>query len=128
MIYVDTSVVLAELFAEDRCPPPDFWDDELVSSRLLEYEVWNAIHRRRTQRLHGEAARRIIESITFAELSRHVLQRAIEPFPSAIRTLDALHLSTLLFLRSLGAEISLVSYDRRMLEAARALKIELMSL
>ena len=125
MIYVDTSVVLAELFAEDRHPPADFWDEELASSRLVEYETWNAIHRRRTERFHGESARRIIESLAIAELSRHVLQRAIEPFPVPVRTLDALHLSTLLFLRSLGVEIALASYDGRMIEAATALEIEL---
>jgi predicted nucleic acid-binding protein len=98
MIYVDTSVVLAELFAEDRCPPPTFWDEELASSRLVEYEIWNAIHRQRAERSHGEAARRIIESLA---------------------------MSTLLFLRELGVEISLASYDRRMREAAAALGIEL---
>jgi predicted nucleic acid-binding protein len=125
MIYVDTSVVLAELFAEDRCPPPTFWDEALASSRLVEYEIWNAIHRQRAERSHGEAARRIIESLAIAELSRHVLQRATEPFPSPVRTLDALHLSTLLFLRELGVEISLASYDRRMREAAAALGIAL---
>lgn len=125
MIYVDTSVVLAHLLAEDRCPPAGFWDEELVASRLVEYEVWNAIHRRRVERSHGEAARRIIESLAIAELSRHVLQRATEPFPSPVRTLDALHLSTLLFLRGLGVEIALASYDGRMVEAARALEIDL---
>jgi hypothetical protein len=39
MIYVDTSVALAHLLAEDRCPPPGFWSQDLVTSRLLEYEV-----------------------------------------------------------------------------------------
>jgi len=39
MIYLDTSVVLAELLAEDERPPDSLWDDTLVSSRLLEYEV-----------------------------------------------------------------------------------------
>ena len=32
MIYVDTSVVLAELLAEDRRPDEDFWTQTLVSS------------------------------------------------------------------------------------------------
>jgi hypothetical protein len=36
VIYLDTSVVLAELFAEDRRPRPEFWMGQLVSSRLLE--------------------------------------------------------------------------------------------
>jgi hypothetical protein len=40
MIYVDTSVILADLLAEDVHPPPGFWQESLVSSRVLEYEVW----------------------------------------------------------------------------------------
>ncbi len=44
MIYVDTSVVLAHLLTEDRSPPASFWQGNLVSSRLLEYEVWTRLH------------------------------------------------------------------------------------
>src|SRR5581483_2745181 len=41
VIYVDTSVALAQLLAEDRFPDPSFWQEEtLVSSRLLLDEVW----------------------------------------------------------------------------------------
>ena len=35
MIYVDTSVVLAHVFAEDRRPRDSFWEADLTSSRLL---------------------------------------------------------------------------------------------
>ena len=38
MIYVDTSVVLAELLAEDRSPPARLWESDLVSSRLLDLQ------------------------------------------------------------------------------------------
>ena len=44
MIYLDTSVVLARLFAEDRSPPDAFWSQTFVASRLLEFEVFNRIH------------------------------------------------------------------------------------
>jgi len=37
-----SSVALAHLLAEDRFPPEDLWQRQLVSSRLLEYEVWHA--------------------------------------------------------------------------------------
>ena len=46
IVYVDTSVVLARLFAEDRSPPDAFWKQRLVASRLLEYEVFNRVHAR----------------------------------------------------------------------------------
>jgi hypothetical protein len=44
MIYLDSSVALAHLLAEDRFPPDLLWDQQLVSSRLLECEVWNRIN------------------------------------------------------------------------------------
>ncbi|MBW3565634.1 MAG: PIN domain-containing protein [Acidobacteria bacterium] len=125
MIYVDTSIVLAELFAEDQHPPAKLWDEELISSRLLEYEIWNAIHRRAKADSHGEAARQLLESFAIAELSRDVLRRAIERFPVPVRTLDALHLSTILFLGEQGLDLELASYDVRMIEGAQKLAIPL---
>jgi hypothetical protein len=47
MIYLDSSVALAHLLAEDRFPPETLWDRPLVSSRLLECEVWNRINAHR---------------------------------------------------------------------------------
>jgi hypothetical protein len=46
VIYLDTSVALAQLLAEDRLPAERIWDEQLVSSRLLEYELWNRLHAR----------------------------------------------------------------------------------
>ena len=43
MIYLDSSVVLSRLLAEDRSPPETLADAALVSSRLLEYEIWNRL-------------------------------------------------------------------------------------
>ena len=125
MIYLDTSVALAQLLAEDRSPPPEFWLQDLITSRLLEYELWNAIHRRRLAKSHGEIARQMVESLAMAELSRDIVRRAIEPFPATVRTLDALHLATVLFLQERGLHIELATYDRRMIEASRPLDIAL---
>ena len=47
MIYVDTSVVLAHVLAEDRIPPSALWDQPLISSRLTQYETWCRLHARR---------------------------------------------------------------------------------
>ena len=55
MIYLDTSVALAHLLAEDRAPPDALWHESLIASRLLEYEMWNRLHARRLGRSHGEA-------------------------------------------------------------------------
>ena len=60
MIYLDTSVALAQLFAEDRLPPVDLWLKPLTSSRLLQYEVWNRLNARRLEPTHGDAVRELL--------------------------------------------------------------------
>lgn len=123
MIYIDTSVVLAQLLAEDRQPPAGLWDELLVSSRLLQYEVWTRIHGRGLARTHGDHVRDLLSRIAFLEVIPEVVARADHAFPRPVRTLDALHLATADFLRMHGQKIRLAAYDGRMLEAARALRI-----
>jgi len=125
VIYLDTSVALAHLLAEDRQPPAALWKQPLVSSRLLEYEVWTRIHARRLSRSHGEAARQLLSRLSFLELAQPVLARALEPFPSPVRTLDALHLSSIQFLRERRVEVSLATFDVKMRRVAQRLGIEL---
>ncbi len=121
MIYLDASVALAHLLVEDRTPSEKLWGESLVSSRLLEYEVWTRIHARRLGPSHGDEARLLMGRIALLELAPPVLGRALEPFPTPVRTLDALHLASMEFLRARGQEVRLASYDERMLAAARAL-------
>ena len=121
MIYLDTSVVLAHLLAEDRRPDPALWRESLISSRLLEYEVWTALHRLRLGTSHGEAARAILARLAFVELGPEPLARALEPFPKPLRTLDALHLASADFLRRNGQQVAVASFDERLLGGARAL-------
>ena len=128
MIYVDTSVALAHLFAEDRRPPASFWTEALVSSRLLEYEMWTRLHAREATASRAEAAREVIARISLLELAPLVLARALDPFPVPVRTLDALHLASCRFLRDRGQRVEIASYDHRMANAARALGIPLRDL
>jgi hypothetical protein len=128
VIYLETSVALAQLFAEDRQPPDDLWREQLTASRLLQYEVWTRVHARRLEADHGEQVRELLQGVTFIELSPVVLARALEPFPVAVRTLDALHLATMIFLRDRGQAIELASYDDRILAAARASRIPIREL
>jgi hypothetical protein len=59
------------------------------------------------------------------ELLPNVLGRAKEPFPTPVRTLDALHLASILFLRESVPTLELASYDDRLLAAGRALEIRI---
>ena len=123
MIYVDTSVALAHLLSETRRPPAAFWVEDLVSSRLLAYEAWGRIHALGLASTHAEALRDLLGSLLLLELVPPVLERALDPFPAPVRTLDALHLASLQFLRRTGRDVTLATYDARLSVAARALCI-----
>ena len=133
MIYLDTSVALAHLLAEDRSPPERLWRESLIASRLLEYEVWNRIH------AHGLGSGYI--STDFVTL---VWERVCEcgrqgPYlEPEIRRVDNVeddkiscaatpgaHDETIEFLRAQGQLVQLASYDDRQIAAARALRIGL---
>ena len=128
MIYLDTSVVLARLLKEERSPPDAFWSQPLISSRLLEYEVFNRLHLHTTEPTRIETARLLVDRLSFHGMTPKILARALEPFPVAVRTLDSLHLATMVFLRANSQTIRLASYDKRLTAAAAALGFELAAL
>ncbi len=128
MIYVDSSIALARLLFEPHAPPAWFWQQPLSSSRLLEYEVWNRVHAYGLTDSHADRARALVTGIELIELSEPVLARALEPWPTPIRTLDALHLATANYLRQQGEPVELASYDTRLVSAARALGIPIAAL
>jgi predicted nucleic acid-binding protein len=123
MIYVDSSVLLAQLLAEDEQPPATLWDLPLVTSRLAQYEVWTRLNARGLSSSHAEAAERLLGRLHLVELQPFVLARALDPFPSPVRTLDALHLASMEFLRARGLRIELAAYDERLASAAHELEI-----
>ena len=123
MIYLHSSVALAYLLAEDRYPPAALWNEPIVSSRLLKCEIWNRINARGLEGSHGDAVRDLMGRIAIIEMVPPVLRRALEPFPSPVRTPDAIHLSAIEFIRSQGASVQLASYDARLIAAARLLRI-----
>ena len=128
MIYLDTSVALAHLLAEDRRPPDALWSESLVSSRLLEYEMWVRLHARGLAESHGEATRELLSGVALVELVRPVLVRALDSFPVPVRTLDALHLATVLFLREHDSALKVATFDQRMADVSSALGLELAAL
>jgi len=109
--------------AADRFPSEALWDQPLVSSRILECEVWNRINAHQLQNSHGDAARNLIGRVAMIEMVGPVLTRALQRFPVPVRTLDALHLSALEFIGAQNQSVQLASHDERLLAAARLLGI-----
>lgn len=128
MIYIDSSVALARLFREPRSPPTVFWTEPLISSKLLEYEAWNRVHAYGLASSHADELRVLLAGMELTEMTEAVLARALQPFPVPVRTLDALHLATCEFLRTQDDSVELASYDNRLLAAARALGIRMVTL
>ena len=123
MIYLDSSVVLAQIFLEARQPTAMLWSQAIASSRLLEYEVWNRIFARGLGHGLQDEVGAVLRKVGMIELGPQPLRRALRPFPIAVRTLDALHLATMVFLLETGEAVQLASYDNRLLSAAAALGI-----
>lgn len=128
VIYLDSSVVLSQLLAENRPLPEAINSDSLVSSRLLEYEIWNRIHAHGLTHSHFDEVHAALERVLLIDLSPVVLARALAVFPVAVRTLDGLHLATIEHLRASGDEVKLASFDRRLVAGAQALGISIFRL
>lgn len=108
--------------------PDVLWEGPVVSSRLLAYEVWNRIHARELAVRLGQQAEVLLKHTNLIDLSPEVLDRALQPFPRSVKTLDALHLATVEYLRSQGQSIQLASFDNRMIDVARALGVNVYDL
>jgi predicted nucleic acid-binding protein len=127
-VYLDSSVGLAHLLNEDVVPPQRIWMESLVSSRLLEYESWRRLHNLGLAESHGESLRAVLSSVALLDLPEPIVGRARDAFPVPLRTLDALHLSSLLFLAEQGQKVQLATYDRRLRDAAGAMGVHLYEL
>jgi predicted nucleic acid-binding protein len=120
--YLDTSafVKLVRSEPESSALRGELAGRELLSSVLLTVEG------RRAARRYGElAARRArvaLTAITLVPLDEAILQAAADLEPAELRSLDALHLATVV---SLGEDLErLFCYDVRLTDAAQALGIE----
>lgn len=93
---------------------------QLLSSVLLSVEGRRAA--RRYGRLASARASSALTAVTLLALDQPIIEIAGELEPAELRSLDALHLATIL---SLGEDVERVyCYDSRLTSSARALGIE----
>ena len=133
--YLDTSALLRLVLREAGALEELRSCEALVSSELLAVESLRAVDRLRLQgALSAEeaAARRAavidwLEAVDLVLLQRPVLARASEPFPTALGTLDALHLATALVWRDrMGQTPVMATHDGGLALAARSFGIEVL--
>ncbi|MCC7128419.1 MAG: type II toxin-antitoxin system VapC family toxin [Microbacteriaceae bacterium] len=124
LVYVDTSAFGALLIDQPESSAVENWLDSapasLVSSDLLETELRRLAFR---EGLDQSDVTRILEGVSLAALDRAVYRGAGLLPMSYLRTLDALHLQA-----AVRLDVSaILSYDRRLTEAARSLGIDVIS-
>ena len=126
--YVDASVLLRVIQgATDALPSWRLITP--VSSQLVRVECLRVIDRARTKGLTDDltAARdrtAVLEAISAFSLlavTDAVLQRAADPFPTALGTLDAIHLASALELRAEFPDLEIATHDRELAVAAQSI-------
>ena len=131
--YLDASVVLRLILGEPE--PLAEWGlvESAIASALTEVECLRTLDsllrlgsltavelaERRT------AVYRLFEAVEVVNVSRSVLRRAAEPFPTPLGTLDAIHLSTALIWRDArNTAVGMATHDKALATAARSMGLE----
>jgi len=127
--YVDSSVLLRVALGQPNALTEWRWIDRGVSSTLIATESLRTLDRLRLRaRLADQevAQRRamvlaLIETLELVEIDTPVLERAAQPMPTEIGTLDAIHLaSALLWRDAMGINPLLATHDAALAVAAQA--------
>ena len=125
--YVDASVLLRVIQgAPDALAS---WSALLpVASDLIRVECLRSIDRARTSHKvddlvssqHRASVLAALSAFALAPVSSSILERAADPFPTALGTLDAIHLATALQLRDEFPELAFATHDHELATAARS--------
>lgn len=127
--YVDASVLLRVALGQSDSLREWKEIDRGISSALISTESLRALDRLRLR--HGlsdqEVANRraailsLISSLEVAEIDASVLDRAAQPMPTELGTLDAIHLATALLWKDMTqSDLVMATHDRSLALGAQA--------
>lgn len=128
-VYVDSSVVVRRIL--DQPGAFQNWSEwqRVVTSELLRLEAYRVLDR---MRIHGKLSvseiadilaslRAYTVSFEQVPLQSKILDRAASPFPTALGTLDAIHLATaLLWVEENEEALTFLTHDAELAIATRA--------
>ena len=127
--YVDASALLRVALRQPNSLPEWREIDRGVASALITPESLRTLDRLRlrTRLADAEIARHrstilaLIDSLELVEIDALVLNRASQPMPTELGTLDAIHLATaLLWQEETGIDLVMATHDGALALAARA--------
>lgn len=127
--YLDSSTVLRIILGQANALKEWRSITQGVASALVEVECLRTLDRLRLAEgledaeiaIRREAVFRLLEAVEVVELTMPVLTRASQPLPTALGTLDAIHLATaLLWKDRSGADLVMATHDDALAMAARA--------
>ena len=127
--YVDASVLVRVVLRQRDALSEWRQIEQGVSSALIMSESLRTLDRLRLRAKlpDGEVASRrakileLIASLELVEIDAVVLDRAAQPMPTELGTLDAIHLATALLWRELSrVELTMATHDGALCLAARA--------
>jgi predicted nucleic acid-binding protein len=127
--YVDASVLLRVVLAQPDSLREWSQIDQGVASALVMTESLRTLDRLRLRVSLSDpeiAARRakaleLIASLHIVEVDQVVLERAAQPLPTELGTLDAIHLATALLWRdTMGEQLTMATHDTALAIAAEA--------
>lgn len=133
-VYIDSSVLLRVVLGEK--PRLAAWSSitAIWTSDLTRVECFRVIDRARlASKLDDDEVasvrvriEELLESAELVAVDRRILRRAAEPMPTALRTLDAIHVASALAVRTRTASLALATHDDEMATAAAALGLRVL--
>jgi predicted nucleic acid-binding protein len=134
--YVDSSVLLRVV---TRAPGLlSRWRDISlpISSELIRLECYRTIDRARLRFGLPDAEvverctaiRERLDAFELVPLDSIVLERAAEPFPTPVGSLDAIHLASALLARRRHPDLALATHDQELAAAARTMGLPVLGL
>ena len=128
LLYFDSSALVKLVAREPETPAllsllqPR---PEVVSSALARVEVLRAVARAGSQAERVKRAHGVLSRVTLVAMDDLILNAAATLEPTGLRSLDAIHLATVVALRPEAD--AFVSYDGRLNAAARAAGLPVLS-
>lgn len=123
MVYLDSSALVKLVVRESESPTLRRYlenEPDRASCTLARVEVVRAVRGRGAPAV--ARARRLLQRLNLVQMNDELLEAAAIMDPRIVRSLDAIHLAAA---QLFGDELTaLVTYDRRMADAARSMGLE----